>query len=280
MGTKLGAWLPSLQAQESALAEVQRIEALASTWRPDTPWSRLNAAGGALVSLDAESLTLLGRCQDWALRTEGAFDPVLASLIRAYGLRGVRQEPDGASLALARAAAGQSLLILDPARGEARLAHPQAGIEEGGFLKGYALDRAAAAARRAGAEYGLLDFGGQLLAWGAPRQVAISSPGDRRKEQIRLWLHGASLSTTSCSERGRHILDPRSGQLCEAWGSVSVITPSAFEADVLSTALYVMGPEAGFAWATQHQLAALFQPLGQAPRSTRAFTALNPTLLP
>ena len=280
MGTGLSAWVPCVEAQEAVIAEMNRIEALASTWRADTPWSRLNAARGESVPLDSESLELLAKCQNWAIRTAGAFDPVLAALVRAHGLRGARREPAAETLTLARAASGSPLLVLDPAQGKARLAHAQAGVEEGGFLKGYALDRAAAQARKKGAGHGLLDFGGQLLAWGPPRQVAISRPQDRQRESIRLWLHEASLATTSCTERGRHILDPRSGLLCEAWGSVSVIASSAFDADVLATALYVMGPEAGCAWADQQRIMAVFQSSTQPPRCTRAFTALHPTFLP
>jgi thiamine biosynthesis lipoprotein len=40
-----------------------------------------------------------------------------------------------------------------------------------------------------------------------------------------------------------HILDPRIGQPVEGVFSVTVIAPSAAEADALSTAFYVMGPE-------------------------------------
>jgi len=46
-----------------------------------------------------------------------------------------------------------------------------------------------------------------------------------------------------------HILDPRSGEAVPWWGSVTVVSADPLEADILSTALYVMGPEAGMAWA-------------------------------
>ena len=284
MGTRLSATLEVergslIAAQEAVFAEASRVEAFGSTWRSDTPWSRLNDAKGAAIPLDRESLELLSQCQAWGQRTEGAFDPVLAALIRIYGLRGARALPDPEVLQRARAASGSRLLSLDLEKGTARLLDPAAGLEEGGFLKGYALDKARTAARQLAAHSGLLDFGGQLLAWGTPRRVFIADSRDRQSERLVLWLRDASLSTSGCAERGRHILDPRSGELCPDWGSVSVVMPSGLDADVLSTALYVMGPDLGLAWADRHRIPALFLPHGQAPRASEAFTALHPQTL-
>ena len=38
------------------------------------------------------------------------------------------------------------------------------------------------------------------------------------------------------------------GGVSASWGSVTVVSEDPFAADVLSTALYVMGPEAGMDW--------------------------------
>ncbi len=258
---------------EAALEEVERIEAACSTWRPDSPWSRLNAAEGRPVALDAEWIGLLAAMKDWSVRTRGAFDPALMPLLRAWDVRGPGRTPSPAELKLARRASGAAHLDLDPAAGTARFDHPQAGVEEGGFLKGYALDRAAARLRAAGADRGLLDFGGQLLVLGEAT-VSIAEPARRRRPRLDLRLSDASLSTSGTSERGRHLLDPRSGRPCKAWGSASVVRASALEADLLSTALYVMGPVHGLAWAEAHELPACFLLNDGRTRMTRAFQAL------
>jgi thiamine biosynthesis lipoprotein len=44
-----------------------------------------------------------------------------------------------------------------------------------------------------------------------------------------------------------HLLDPRTGEPAPDFGSVTVVAPSAFVADVLSTAFFVLGPEQGLA---------------------------------
>jgi thiamine biosynthesis lipoprotein len=281
MGTELSLHLEGAgdlrRASEAALAEAIRLETACSTWDPASAWSRLNAAGGRPVALDREWIALLGHVKAWSHRTGGAFDPALMALVQAWGLRQGGKIPGPEALAQARRASGSGLLELDAAAGTARLAHPEAGVEEGAFLKGYALDRMKAAA---GAPAGLLDLGGQLLAWGRAVPVSVADPLDRQRPRLTLRLRNASLASSGASERGRHILDPRSGQRCPAWGSVAVVAAEGLEADLLSTALYVMGPEAGPAWAEHHSAAAAFLFNDGTIRVTPAFQALNPTLLP
>jgi thiamine biosynthesis lipoprotein len=127
---------------------------------------------------------------------------------------------------------------------------------------------------------GWIDFGGQVLAWGRPIPVGIADPQNREQRRCTVVLKGASLSCSGTSERGRHILDPRTGEPCPAWGGTAVVTVDALSADVLSTALYVLGPEAGLVWAERHAVAAAFLLNDGSVRMTRAFRSLNPTLMP
>jgi thiamine biosynthesis lipoprotein len=97
-------------------------------------------------------------------------------------------------------------------------------------------------------------------------RVTIAAPTDRRHPVVELTLRDASLSTSSGSEKTferegqtySHIVDPRSGAPVPPRGSVSVIASSALTADILSTALYVMGEDAGLRWADAHGVAAIF----------------------
>ena len=277
MGTELRLHFEGSAAasgSEAALLECARLEAACSTWNPDSAWSRLNAAQGQAVALDPEWIALLGHMKAWNRRTEGAFDPVLMALMRAWGVREGGKTPLPEVLAEARKASRADLLDLDPSAGTARLRDPRAGVEEGGFLKGYALDRMR---KVSGARSGWMDFGGQILAWGAPRAVSIADPADRQRPRVDLKLRNASLSCSGTSERGRHILDPRRGEPSEAWGATAVVASDALTADVLSTALYVLGPDAGLAWAERHGVAAAFLLNDGSVWITRPFRALNPT---
>jgi len=277
MGTELRLHLEGeidlVRASEAALVESGRIEAACSTWDPASAWSRLNAAEGRPVKLEPEWITLLAQMKGWQQHTEGAFDPVLMALMRAWGIRKGGTTPLHSELEQARKASGADLLDLDTPSGNARLLDPRAGVEEGGFLKGYALDRMR---KVSGAPSGWIDFGGQVLAWGTPRPVSIADPLDRQRPRLNLELQNASLSCSGTSERGRHILDPRSGEPCQGWGATAVVAPNALTADVLSTALYVLGPEAGLTWAEGHDVAAAFLLNDGRVHMTRAFHALQP----
>ena len=278
MGTRLRIHLEGSgdpgSGSEAALREASRIEVACSTWDPASPWSRLNAAGGRPVALDGEWLDLLAEVQAWQVCTEGAFDPALGALMKAWGIRqGGHRRPTALELERARQASGSSLLVLDRKAGTARLLDPEAALEEGGFLKGYALDRMRAVAARPS---GLLDFGGQLLAWGHPVEAAIADPLDRQRPRLMILLKDASLSSSGTSERGRHILDPRTGEPCPAWGSVAVVASEGLTADILSTALYVLGPERGLAWAERHGTAAAFLLNDGTIRQSAAFRDLHP----
>ncbi len=126
-------------------------------------------------------------------------------------------------------------------------------IDSGAFGKGYALDRMLALTTGDA----LIDFGGQLIIRGE-REVAIADPKHRDVPVLALKLANASLSTSSTSEQPNHIIDPRTGKPVPARGSVSVITDDGLTADILSTALYVMGEDEGLRWADDHGVAAIF----------------------
>lgn len=275
MGTTLAVHLGTPAQAEAALAAVARVEGWGSTWRSDTAFAALNRSEGRPTHLPPEALAVLARAQTWSRRTGGAFDPVLGRLVAAWGIRRGGATQGAADLEVARRASGSGHLSLDPRAGSARLAN-SAQVEEGGFLKGHALDAARVAS---GAPGGLLDFGGQLLAWGRPVDVEVASPSDRQRPALRLRLSDASLAVSALRERGSHILDPRTGRPAPDWGAVAVLAASALDADCLSTALYVLGPDAGPDWAEAEGLAAAFLSHDGTVAMTTAFRALHPTLL-
>src|SRR5215468_4039210 len=104
-----------LTASETAVEELSRVEAVLTTWRPGGPLARLNAAAaGEEQTLDPELLRVLSEVFAWSERTGGAFDPTVAPLVRAWGLRGAGHIPTAAELAAARHATGLSHFRLDP----------------------------------------------------------------------------------------------------------------------------------------------------------------------
>jgi thiamine biosynthesis lipoprotein len=258
-----------LELAEAMVREVEATESRLSTWRDDSELAALNRAPAGewmrLSSATFEAIAGAWRC----LRTgEGFFDPTVSPLVRAWGLRSGGRVPNEEELRGALARVGGDRLELDAARRSVRKLAP-VEIEEGAFGKGAALDAAldALAALAAGEEprFARLDLGGQIAWSGAGRRqvVELADPRDRARPVLELELDGVrgSLSTSGDSERSveaggerfGHLLDPRSGRPAPDFGSATVLAPRGLDADCLSTALFVMGPERGARWLARQE---------------------------
>lgn len=303
MGTTLRAEVAASErgaavvAIQQAFDTVALLEGVLSTWREDSEIARLNqAAPGDTVSLSATLADLLSEADRWSRETDGAFDPAIGALMDAWDLRGQGRVPPSTLLAEARAATGFAQFGLAGLGGRAARAarrSPAAWLDTGGFGKGVALRAAVAVLRRACAQFGSLNFGGQISVFGdGPATgswlVPVAHPEQRDVPVATLRVRDVSVSTSSQSERfvdlhGRrfgHILDPRTGRPVPAWGSVTVVAADAAVADMLSTALFVLGPEGGAAWARRHDVAALFLIKRGERLEFRPSPALRPLLMP
>jgi thiamine biosynthesis lipoprotein len=273
MGTTLqiGAQAPSrrdaIQAIEKAFQAVRDADSLLSTWRGDSEMARVNRASpGTTVTLSADLSNALLEAVRWCRATGGAFDPAVGALVDAWELRGSGRVPTPAALVRARAATGINRFVFSNSGRSVTRTHASAWIDTGAFGKGVALRNAEKALRRASVARARLNFGGQVLVLGPDSNnkewlIPVADPTQRDRPVSWLRLQDASISTSSQSQRfvtvgGRrfgHILDPRTGQPVPAWGSVSVIAKDPVVADVVSTALLVLGPDQGLQWAQRHQ---------------------------
>jgi thiamine biosynthesis lipoprotein len=252
----------ALEASERAVAALEAAEARLSTWREDTELARLNRApAGRPQPLSPELADDLGRARRCWEETGGAFDPAIAPLITAWGLRQGGRIPSEAERRVALAASGMEGLRLVPGPAVVR-ERPGLAIEEGGFGKGAGLaDAVEALAEVPGVAGASLDFGGQVAVLGTRDwKIEVADPRRRDVPVVALSISSGSISTSGNSERGitvegrrlGHILDPRTGEPAPDFGSLTVWTADPLRADCLSTGLYVMGPEAAFAWAAGH----------------------------
>jgi thiamine biosynthesis lipoprotein len=285
MGTTLGVAVQALDrgrgfaAIEAGFQQVRQVDDLLNDWTRDSELSRLNSAPpGQPCRISGRLMDLLHEVSDWTRETQGAFDPAIGVLIDAWDARGRGRRPSPDTLAAAIARVGllryrldsRGLLVTPPLKGS--------WIDAGGFGKGAALRAARTALIEARVPAGVMDFGGQIVVFGDTIwTVSVAHPAQREVPVAELRIREASSSTTSQSEhfleldgeRLGHVLDPRTGTPLPAWGSVTVVHTDPMVADILSTALFVMGPEAGMAWAEDHHIAALFLIAGAPGLSAR-----------
>lgn len=273
------------RAVERAFDEVRRLDALWSTYKPDSELSRVNRkAGAGWVQVSVETFAMLERALGYAKRSAGAFDPTVGPLIEAWGFKHLDYRvPESPVLESARARIGYGRVELDAARG-VRFSRPGMSLDLGAIAKGTAVDRALERLRREGIVGGRVDAGGNQGVFGRPEQGDVWLFGVKhpREEEGVLGVVGltqGAVSTSGDAERGfwkdgvryGHILDPRTGQPASGVLSVTVVAPTAEAADAWSTALYVLGREAGLAFlAREHPDArALYVEPGGAPGQFR-----------
>lgn len=140
-------------------------------------------------------------------------------------------------------------------------------IDLGGIAKGYAVDKAVEAMAQHGALGGMVDLGGNIRCFGrAPRgqekwgigiQDPNVAPDDLNPSKYLLVLELADRSVATSGDYRRfavikghkesHVLDTRSGRGADKLVSDTIIAPDATTADALSTAVNILGAEAGMA---------------------------------
>jgi thiamine biosynthesis lipoprotein len=175
----------------------------------------------------------------------------------------------------ARAASGFAKLELRDAPGPAiRKRIATLALDVNAIAPGYAVDRIAEALEQLGLGDYLVEIGGEVRAGGhrpdgRAWQVAIEAPvAGERKAYAGLQLSDLAVSTSGNYRDFRrfadgrvisHTIDPRTGEpVGHGLVSVTVVHPSAMDADAYATALMVLGPEEGYALAERLGLPALF----------------------
>jgi len=253
------------QGIEAAFSEIDRIEALISSWQEDSATNALNrSAGQGPAPAPQELLLLLGRSLKVSELTGGAFDVTFASAGRLWdfqrpGAESKKPElPDPEAVRRSVENVDFRLVRLDNAAGTVEIQRPGTRIGFGGIGKGYAANRAVQAMKEAGVVGGLVNAGGDLLAFGrqedgSPWTVAIADPLHPEKIFAYLELTDRAVATSGDYQRFfeidgvryAHILDPRTGYPVRGMRSATVLCPDAELADALATATFVMGPEEG-----------------------------------
>ncbi len=260
-----------LEQLENFIRILEETEQELSTWRSDSAFSRLNEhPAGMPFPLSKQLARLFEDLLFWSRETAGAFDPGIGMLTRAWDIHGSGRIPQPQELRLARHQSGIGHIRLDP-EGLQLIKERDITIDVGAFGKGEGLDRVLEYARANASTAFLIDLGGQIIVDGSPPSqrawsVDLAHPIERDKAVLSVRLTSGSISTSGGSERDvyrdgqriGHLLDPATGLPVVSDVSVSVWHPRAVVADILSTALYVMGPDAGIHWAEEHGVAAIF----------------------
>ena len=265
------AGVPEAQARAAGSRVLQEFDRLHRTYHA---WqaSELSALNDAIAAgrsheVTAEFAAYIREAQSVAAAGDHLFDPGIGRLVALWGFHTDEiqpQLPDGESLkALIAAKPSIADLKLDGNRVTSR--NKAVALDFGGYLKGVALDRAAASLKVDGVSNALVNIGGNVMALGSrdgagtPWRIGIQHPrpqGVGGAPLASLELHdGEAIGTSGdyhryfevAGQRYCHLLDPRSGFPATGTQAVTVLIapgPSAgMRSDALSKPIFIAGAE-------------------------------------
>lgn len=248
------------QAIEAAYAEIGRIESLLSRYSLESQISLVNQSAGKeqFTPVVQEVYAIVQRSLHYAGMTSGVFDISIGPVIDAWGI-GTQHEriPDQEELQRLLRLVDYRKIGLDLAQG-IRLPDPDMTLDLGGIAKGYAIDQAIEVLRRHGVTMALVNAGGDIRclgtkADGTPWRIGIQNPRKNTAIVGVVNISDAAVATSGDYERYfmqqgiryHHIFDPATGMPVRECQSVTIVAPTAEQADVMATAIFVMGPDRG-----------------------------------
>ncbi|MFC4521837.1 FAD:protein FMN transferase [Cupriavidus pinatubonensis] len=264
--------------EQGIRAVLDSVIAQMSNWEADSDVSRFNRApADTWVALPADCVRVLACALQVARDSGGAYDPSAGPLVDLWGFgpaprRCAPPAPD--QVAQVRQQCGWDRIELDIDGGRA-LQPGGVSLDFCAIAKGFAVDAVAQYLESEGVAHHLTEIGGELRGHGVkpdglPWWVQLETPPDgavAAQEQTLVAMYGLSVATSgdywrffdSEGRRYAHTIDPRTGYpASHALASVTVLHTECMMADALSTALTVLGPQAGMEHARRHGIAARF----------------------
>lgn len=245
-------------------AQLDADDRLLSTWKNDSALMRFNHAADTrpwpVSEAMADIVTLSLRI---GAKTHGAMDITVGPLVNLWGFGPDKQPvatPDAQAIAAAKARTGLQHLQVINQSGRQFLQKdiPDLFVDLSTVGEGYAADHLARLMEQEGISRYLVSVGGALVSRGMngegkPWRVAIQKPTDQENAvQAIVDINGHGISTSGSyrnyyeldGKRISHVIDPQTGQpITHKLVSVTVIAPTALEADGWDTGLMVLGPE-------------------------------------
>ena len=246
--------------------EIRRLENLLSVTVENSDVSKLNAAAGnEAIEMHIDTQVLLQKGKELGEKTGNAFDIAISPVVKAWGFTEAEHSvPSQEKLDTLLPLTDPDDILLDS--GKAYLQKEGMAVDLGGIAKGYASDKVAELLKEKGVASAIVSLGGNVYGVGTKPdgekwEVALANPLDANDYCGLISIENQAVVTSGgyqryFEENGKkyhHIIDPATGYPAESGLlSVTIISDSGTEADVLSTALYVMGLEKALAFWQEH----------------------------
>lgn len=245
---------------EKAVQRVYEIDDIMSAFKSDSDISKISRnAGGALQKVHKETFELIKKAVEFGKLSNGTFDITMRPLIELWGINKKDNFiPSEFEIQEALKLVNYQDIILDEKNHSVALNNFGQALDLGGIAKGYAADEVKRILLENGIESALINLGGNVVTIGKKQdgqewKVGIQNPQAPTGEYLGvLTATNKTIVTSGCNERFfikdgityHHILDPRTGSPAQSdLLSVTAVCSCSADADAITTALFILGPE-------------------------------------
>ncbi len=247
-------------ALNAGFSKIKEVQKFTDFYNPASTVAKFNEAGANIpISLDTHTERILELSLMICKESDGAFDITIAPVQSLWNFNADEAMPPNQDEILENLKlVSYENLILDTTNHTLTKTKEGVKIDLGGVAKGYAAEVGAKAMDEAGAEFGVLDLGGNIAVFGenpnrkdGKWQIGIQKPFGETGEYKETVTVASPCSVVtsgvyqryfkSSEKMYHHILDPKTGYpaINEADG-VTIVAESSMLADCLSTACFVL----------------------------------------
>ena len=241
--------------------EMSRLEKIMSTHLPNSELSQLNslAERETKITVSSDLLKVIQRGVHWGKLSNGAIDITIGPAVKLWDFNAETPNlPDVDKLQKTTSFIDYKNISIDG--NSVIFKKTGIALHLGAIGKGYAVDQAIGILKKMGVKSGLVNAGGDLMAFGLKNeaeawQVGIQHP--RKPEEIiaSLDVRDKAVATSGDYQRYfikdnvrfHHILNPKNGWPENQTMSATVIADTVMDADAISTASFILGPKKGIA---------------------------------
>ena len=254
-------------------ARLEEVNRQMSTYQDNSEITQFNRSRSTdWFGVSSDFAYVLHIAREISTWSDGAFDVTIGPLVNLWGFGPnaiPERVPSPDSIDATQTLVGYEKIRVDLSAPAIKKESPEIYCDLSAIAKGFGVDRIASYLDSLGVNRYFIEIGGELRTKGHNHlrqlwRIGIASPAGQGELQKALALHNMSMATSGDYHnyferdgvRYSHTIDPRTGRpITHALASVTVLHKSCAYADGLATAINVMGPEKGFAFAEKRNLA-------------------------
>ncbi len=252
------------KAQEvinESFARINEIEDEMSAHLESSQIYKVNSNPEQTVRVDEDTYRVVEKAVEYAEMTEGRFDPSIGPLVDLWGI-GTKDArvPSDEEIEEAKSLINYKWIELNDENYTVKLTRERMALDLGAIAKGYAADEVRQIVVDSEIESAYVNLGGNVLVVGGKPdgsawRVGIQDPRlERGNVMASIEVRDKTIVTSGNYERYfeedgvlyHHILNPKTGRPARSGIiSATIVTQDSFDADALSTSIFILGPDKG-----------------------------------